>query len=363
MKSRINLLNIIKDNEGIRIMKILLKDLNINAPTHFIREKINIQPYRNAFINIVNVVPEFNLDSLLIKLNRDEFNQVNDFNFPFVGLLSNEDKSYCAIISKIEDGNVSYKTIYGKITETWDLFAKKWSGNALLLFPEESEKKEYNRSKFTIFDLDILNIGITIVFLTLFLSGFSWLYFKSDSILLPLLWLFKIIGIYLSTLLILHGFNQESSLVSKFCNTYRSDCNQILNNKDSKLFNIIEWSYLGFLYFFGTGVEMLIGANDLVSLGAIMFLFNIVCVLFSFYSLWYQAIKTKQWCYFCLATLFIFYIEFFILLQFDQYYNIRHVNIVSLFSTTISFIISIFVLYYLIIFFGQKKHTKNKKRH
>ena len=91
----------------------------------------------------------------------------------------------------------------------------------------------------------------------------------------------------------------QSQYANKICSLFKqSDCNSVLESSAAKLFGVIGWSEVGLGYFL-TNVLILLFAPALVIYIALI---NIVTLPYSFWSVWYQYQKAKQWCPLCLIV-------------------------------------------------------------
>ncbi len=116
---------------------------------------------------------------------------------------------------------------------------------------------------------------------------------------LNLLLLVNFFGVYVCYLLVLKQMNVHSKFADKICSTFsQSDCNNVLESNAAKLWGVLGWSEVGLGYFF-SNVLMIVFLPQLIPL---MALINIFTLPYSFWSIWYQKLKAKQWCPLCLIV-------------------------------------------------------------
>jgi hypothetical protein len=116
---------------------------------------------------------------------------------------------------------------------------------------------------------------------------------------LNLLLLVNCMGAYISYLLVLKQLRIHSRYADKICSLFsRSDCNNVLGTKASKLFGVFGWSEIG-LGYFTANVLLLLFLPDTVSL---LVWVNILTLPYTVWSVWYQKAKAKQWCPLCLIV-------------------------------------------------------------
>ena len=91
----------------------------------------------------------------------------------------------------------------------------------------------------------------------------------------------------------------QSNYADKICLLFsKGDCNNVLESNAAKLFGIFGWSEIG-LGYFTANVLLLLFFQQTVHLLALI---NIFALPYSFWSVWYQKVKAKQWCTLCLIV-------------------------------------------------------------
>jgi len=178
-------------------------------------------------------------------------------------------------------------------------FSSAWSGIILLaessdqsIEPDYKEHKKYERLNF----LKRVTL-IAVCCLALFLIYISRLLYTNIGI--SMLLLINIAGAYISYLLLLKQMHVQSQYADKICSLFKqSDCNHVLESKAAKLWGIFGWSEIG-LGYFSTNVLLLLFLPNAVSILSIL---NILALPYSFWSVWYQKKKAKQWCVLCLIV-------------------------------------------------------------
>ena len=99
----------------------------------------------------------------------------------------------------------------------------------------------------------------------------------------------------------------QSQYADKICSLFKkSDCNNILESKDAKLWGVISWSEIGFGYFCSNLIIFL----WFPFLMEYSVLIGCCTLIFSFWSIWYQKVKVKQWCPLCLVIQLLFWLLF-----------------------------------------------------
>lgn len=279
-----------------------------------------------------------------------------EFNLPFISFLSFDRKQYLALVDNISEDSISYHTTQGKNIENINSFFSKYTGLSLLFFidnkHDNSKQDRWLISFLNTFIYLIKSNYIALVFTILIFLIAAYFSSVTGNFVNILIFALKVCGLLISYSLIAHKFNQDSSFVSSFCHSNKSDCEFVIDNDASnKFLNIIDWSYLGLLYFMGTTFYLFLECNDFTNTISVLFYFNIPCIVFSIYSLWYQMVKTKKYCYFCLGTLVVFFLEF-VALSYHYNFLLPRFNFLSL---SICFTAGALVLFVMINYFNSRQ--------
>jgi uncharacterized membrane protein len=179
-------------------------------------------------------------------------------------------------------------------------FIDGWSGVVLLAEPSaqsiEPEYKNHRKSELMHLIVKVLLFSAGgFVLLATYLKGGLY-----SSIGLTFLLLVNFLGVFIGWLLLLKHQRISNQYADKICSLFKqSDCNNVLESKAAKLFGIIGWSEIG-LGYFATNAIILLFAPALVTYIALI---NILTLPFSFWSVWYQSSKAKQWCPLCIIVL------------------------------------------------------------
>ena len=249
---------IFTNSEEFKIIKLLVKALNIKVSDYTIKQKIAIQPFNIPVLNIVNTLPDLNIDAISLQLDKKEFNRINEFTFPFIGLLSIKGKEQCAVISKFDNDYVHYETSNERVVAKWDNFIKVWNGYSLLIFPQVDAADKHFQANNPKEQRDkAIKIGIVVLGICTWL-GMGYYLYRSSTLLSFCLWHLKLLGVIISIFLIAHDINTEGSFVNRICSIGKNDCSKILNSNEGKLFGQISWSDLGLVYFMGTSLMLVL---------------------------------------------------------------------------------------------------------
>ncbi len=163
------------------------------------------------------------------------------------------------------------------------------------------------------------------------------------------------IGAYIGYLLVLKQLHIQSNYADKLCSLFKyNDCNNILESDAAKFFGVIGWSEVGLGYF----ISNLIILCFLPSCIPYLLLINIFCLPYSFWSIWYQKFKAKQWCPLCLGVMMLLWGIFIAGLVFG-YIDFLAIGFWELVSTGSIYVISILTINMLISVIAKSRNMEN----
>ena len=260
--------------------------------------------------------------------------------------LSKEEGENFSDLRKLE-GDVHFLRNGKKITLPFSQFVKSWSGVILLaeILPDSGEPDyKVHRKK------DLLNITqqSILTLASILILGFAYIkrsLFTNFGI--SLLLFVNLIGIYICYLLVLKQLKIYSRYADKICTLFsKSDCNNVLESDAARLFGIFGWSEIG-LGYFSTNIVILMFLSQFLMF---LVLINILSLLFTFWSVWYQKFKAHQWCSLCLIVQILLWTIFIINLTFG-YITIPYFLFNFQLSTLIIQLLVVCCIYTIPIFF------------
>jgi len=285
-----------------------------------VKEALKSHSNYPTFKCICDSLNEWNIEHYPLKYQTDEMLEISP---PYIAHFKSGG-GHIAFVSEIENDRITFYESYRSKKEiTSKEYLERCSGAVILLNPDERSGEKDYRNKWQNELIGNAILPVTILAILLFIILVSVNFFApgealSDKISL-LLFLTKSIGILLSVLLILHEFEVHLSLTDKLCHLNKAtNCNTVLNDKASKVFGWFGWADVGFVYFTGGLLFLLLNFNEQgLSLLAILSALSVPYPLFSIY---YQGFVLKKWCPMCLGVQLILIIEFILLLPlFSQF--------------------------------------------
>ncbi|KAF5039023.1 Vitamin K epoxide reductase family protein [anaerobic digester metagenome] len=308
-----------------------LDSLKVKYTRFFSNQFFNEHPHKYNLFGLSSMLSDYGIENVGLKIsNIDDLCLIET---PFIAHIKDD----FVIIEKILENEICFSQRNKSTKISLEEFSKIWTGNILVAEPDkdsiEPEYKKHYRIQFFKY-LQKTSI-LLIVFFLLFIS---FIQNKSCFYLgLVLLLLINLIGVCIGYLLVLKQLNIQSNYGDKICSLFKhSDCNNILESDAAKLFGVFSWSEIGLGYFIANTLFICFFPSYIPYLALI----NILCLPYTFWSIWYQKFKTRQWCPLCLIVIALLWILFVINLIFGFFFP-SHITFLGLIITSFVYAISI----------------------
>lgn len=154
--------------------------------------------------------------------------------------------------------------------------------------------------------------------------------------------------------MVLKQIHIHSEYGDKICSLFsQNDCNNILESDAAKLGGIIGWSEIGLGYFIANTTITVCFPNFV----SYMIVINILALPYSFWSIWYQKFKAKQWCPLCLIIQSLLWITFFIYIGFG-FIHVSEISILNVTLTALLYLIPILLINVLVPNLGKRREME-----
>lgn len=278
-----------------------LEQLGVPFTRDYTLKRFDSMPFHTLF-GMTKLMEEYGMKSEGYKLT--DKSELTSLTPPFLAKTSGG----IVIVTGLGKDSVCYLT--QGVAETIPLsdFEKVWNGNVLLSYPSpdarEPDYGEHARIEFFMKAKKwVLMAGAILLFAYFFIT--RGLYEHVSTILLSVIDLF---GLYISFLLVQKSANIHNAAADRVCGVIQEGgCDKILSTSASKFFGLFGWSEVGLAYFSVSLLSMLFFPSTLPSLALI----NVICVPFSFWSVWYQKFRAHHWCTLCLCVQASLWLIFF----------------------------------------------------
>lgn len=308
-----------------------------------IEELLFSHPNYPSLLSLSDVLTHYKIDNYPIRLEENELDKLRELPLPFIAHIKKEaSQEDFILVTKIGDNSISYISSQREKKEEFQDFYKNWTRIALLLFPnKESSLIETVTQKNKRIWQSTFKIILSLVLSMLLIIGLFQTYQLGGGLFLTLV-ILKILGVSISSVLLMREVGIGQDLVKHICKIGNSDCDTVLDNKETKLLGIISWAELGFIYF-GFGVIFTILSQSLIPSLNILIILNVLTLLFIPYSLYYQKFIAKSWCVLCLFTLSLFILESIVLFSLHSGEISFSINTIVLAS--VSVLLPVLVIY------------------
>ena len=271
----------------------LIAHLNVPYTKSYALQYYNEHPYKNTLFGLSKMLLAYKVDNVGLRLN--DKGELYALEVPFIAQLNKD----FAIVYKIVPGYISYWLREKNITVTFAEFINGWDG--VVLIPEvcensiEPDYRKHRKQEF--FNFLEKYLLLFVIFLGAALSCIKHKGFVDIGY--GVVFVLNLMGGYIGYLLLLKQLHIQNDKADKLCSLFKKgDCNSVLESPAAKLWGIIGWSEVGFAYFLSNLWIILF----VPALMPYLVWINICALPYSFWSVWYQKVKAKQWCAMCLLV-------------------------------------------------------------
>lgn len=265
--------------------------LSIPYTRHFIKEFYETHPNRNNMLGLWQMCKEYKIVSKGVFIKDKNLDKIS---IPSILHVSNQ----FVIVNNIEDNQITFDWDNNLTTLNCLDFQKIWDGNALIIESYEDAEEPYYTEHFKealqkkaqTFVITAVILGLT---LFLFINNVN-----NRNFLSTLFAIVDLLGLSVCLMLMQKQLYHSSKWGDKLCSIFnKNECNNILDSTKSKIFGYT-WSEIGLGYF----IMHYIYATTQYEITFILTIINWCAMLFSFWSIYYQAFIAKQWCTLCIIV-------------------------------------------------------------
>ena len=278
----------------------ILDMLGVQYTQSFSDQLFNEHPHKYNLYGLSKMLSDYGVENAATRIE-DKENTLTNIQTPFVAQFSND----FVAVQKVDAENISFYWKGDHHVLTVVKFVEAWTGIVLLAETSETSiEPDYKKHRDTEL-IDALKRGLLIIALGL-LSALVYIYnIYYTNLGISLLLLVNLAGMYIGYLLLQKQLHIESRYADKICSLFKqNDCNNVLESKAAKLFGVIGLSEIGFGYFSANMLLLLLSPAFITAIALI----NIFTLPFTFWSVWYQRVKAKQWCVLCLIVLALLWV-------------------------------------------------------
>ncbi|WP_305951701.1 vitamin K epoxide reductase family protein [Emticicia oligotrophica] len=293
---------------------VRLTNLKITATS--LKNALLQHPNFPTFVAFSDVLHDFNVPNLATRLTPDRLHEIP---LPAIAHFEGGGGTFITITKIIDDTIEWTHDKVGIKKESIADFLHHWQGTTLLIEPNETSgevnyKENRKQEIFESLRMPFIITGILTCFGLLFYQVTkqysiieNWQYYA--------LLFTKTIGLVVSVMLVWYSIDNNNSFLRSVCQlNNRTNCNNILNSKAARIFGWLTWSEVGLFYFAG-GFLTLLSPPTPDGGVKMLFIFGILALPYTFWSIYYQAFIAKEWCPLCVTIQVLIWVEFFIFLK------------------------------------------------
>jgi uncharacterized membrane protein len=305
----------LKENDNsLAVINRLAKELSAKFTYHNLKKELTEHPDYPSMLALSDTLNSMKIKNLAVKI---PINQLTEVPTPCIAALEGEERIF-AVIESVKDNGVEWWHYEkGVIRQSIDDFRLNWKGSLILAeASDESIENNYllNRRKEILRYLFQI-ISVAFCFTMLFQIT-KYLFQSSDATVFLFFICIKLIGLMVSILLLTYMFNENSEILRKICDVNeKGSCISVLQSKAATIWGLISWSEIGFFYFIGGLITLIIGLNETSVLNSLIYL-NIIALPYTFYSIYYQKYIAKKWCVLCMTVQAILWLEFLVIIPY-----------------------------------------------
>lgn len=312
--------------------KILLKRLGIKVSLFSINWFSNHPQYPSLFA-FSRLFEKLNLVHSIIRVSSEELSEIPR---PFLTHFHSDGGGFFMVVDEVNEHNMRFINEKGIIEDfPKNIFLSNWTGVAAIFDPKGHEKED---NLFTNSIMDMLGrskMPLFIVSLVLTFGFIIWITGLGSYSTINLFFLTtKIIGLFVSLILMIQTFDEHNLFFQKICSSKQEkskvNCSSILDSKGAKLFGLFSWSEIGFVYFLSLLIFLLFfpGKGTSILVGLI----SVLAAPYPLYSVWYQKYIIGTWCRLCLFVQAILLVDSILALTLIEwnFSNISGAEIVGL---------------------------------
>jgi len=288
------------------VLKKLFKVLSVQIPDKDIREEILKYHGTDRLKSVSKMLNYWKISAVIKKRNNNELVGIN---VPFLAQLDNR----LVLVNKFAETEI---IIYdGKLSNhklTPQEFAQYFNGQVIEISSQQHPGgadyiSNYRKELANRIRIPVFLIGLVLMLLLYVITNaiaFNTFYIWTILIL-------KLAGLSISIILLLQMIDEDNSLIRGICGAdKKKNCNAILSSDAANITEELSWSEVGFFYFAGSLVVLLLNPGDQVS-RMFLLLINIVSLPYTCYSIYYQWRIARQWCVLCCLIQVVLWLEFF----------------------------------------------------
>ena len=283
-------------------LQAFLRELKAPVTTATAGQTFGRHPHYPSLLAVTDCLHEWRIDHTTTRVQPDQLSSIPT---PFFTQVNLEGGLFTVVGSVSETGVHWLHTKKGWQQDTLTDFRAKWVPIVLLAeVSEASGEVDFQRNR----RQERISTGRTyLVWAALFVGLLLTVKLLSGTFAGAMSWqwsgffLTKLSGIGLSVYLLAHS-TKRTGWSSSLCQFHQKvDCDAVLTSTAATLWGWLSWSEIGFVYFSGSALALLMEPEGSLVKTALWGL-GLAALPYPLFSVYYQARVVKKWCTVCLAV-------------------------------------------------------------
>lgn len=329
------------------ILEHILSELKVKHTELYAKKLYNEHPSKSNLHGISKMLAEYNMENAIVEIADKD---IKSLEIPSVVNLGGNN----VLIREFTNNEAKVLWNHGEIKVLLKDFFQLWDGKAI--FPksntesvENGYKENLKNQLYNTARKYLLYVVVGIVLIGGFISNKIFMH-PSLMVLLAV----NAVGVYIGYLLVQKQMHIHNDRAEKICSMFsRSGCGGILESTAAKLFGVIGWSEVGISYFISNILIITMFPNLIPYLALI----NICALPYSFWSVWYQKFKARQWCALCLIVQALLWLVFIINLVF-AYIAVPSFKIADMLLTAVIYLIPFLIVSFILPVLNSEEHLQ-----
>ncbi len=349
---------------NVKATVVFLKLLTVKVNSATVDETLQNHPDWPSLLCISDALNKWHIPNAAGKITPNDIDQLP---VPFIAY-TNHRESPLAIISQVTETTIrAYQKNYNTpVDEPKEDFIEKWNGIYLIAEPnEQSGERNYHTNKRKAFFNSLIPVAaftvlaiISLVFVNRIVGAVSSVASLTQTG-IYIQYLMLLAGIVVTSLLLWYEIDKNNPLLQKVCTGIaKGNCNAILTGKQAKVFEWLSWSEVGFFYFTGGMLTLLLAENPIAVLAWI----NILALPYTVFSVYYQWRVAKQWCVLCLAVQALLLLGGINVIANNFLFPMPSFSLLSIANFLLLFILPVFIWFAVKPFILRLQQAKNTRR-
>jgi len=286
----------------------LVKLTGVKITRSTLQKELTEHPDYPSLLAIMDVLKNYGIDNVAVRIAINDWG--DELSCPFLAHVKGKELNHriFVVVRKLSKGSIEIYSPETKKIEilSWDNFQQMYKGVILAIDPSgNAGEKEYRRNSIKELQNSMIQSFaflalpvVTVISCTLTLINQD----LSNRLSLIIFMLLTLAGYIVSVLLLWHEIDEYNPVLKQICHSGKKvNCSAILNSSAAKLFGI-SWSSIGFTYFTGMLLLLIISGFNYPAIVTLLSVINMAAIVYVFFSIYYQWLVAKQWCILCLAV-------------------------------------------------------------